>query len=226
MLSSGWQLEADCSDTTFEGGLQTNAPSLTKKAHRSDPSAKGTFAGGAEHAREPAQTRPNNGACPVAVAEVRCDRGESQRRYRGKGGGAWKMWNGKIRCGQNLAQIFKYHCKIWHSFVMPNSIAFGKAPRREADSQPISQSGSQLGKQAGRQAGRNTQFGFLSVADCDYKHWGTRGVQEHSVIEWSNTRPMVRPVPVQFPASGSAIAGSADRSTSSPYYTRPWFKSF
>ena len=46
-----------------------------------------------------------------------------------------------------------------------NSIAFGKAPQREADSQPISQSVrqavSQAVSQASRQAGRNTQFGFF-----------------------------------------------------------------
>ena len=40
-----------------------------------------------------------------------------------------------------------------------DSVAFGKAPPREAESQPISQSG----KQAGRQAGRNTQLSFFQV---------------------------------------------------------------
>ena len=46
-----------------------------------------------------------------------------------------------------------------------NSIAFGSAPRREADSQPISQlvrqAVSQTVSRASRQADRNTQFGFL-----------------------------------------------------------------
>ena len=46
-----------------------------------------------------------------------------------------------------------------------NSIAFGKAPLREANSHPISQSigqaKSQLGSRLGGHAGRNTQFGFF-----------------------------------------------------------------
>ena len=46
-----------------------------------------------------------------------------------------------------------------------DSIAFGSAPRREADSQPISQlvrqAVSQTVSQASRQADRNTQFGFF-----------------------------------------------------------------
>ena len=111
-----------------------------------------------------------------------------------------------------------------------NSIAFGKAPRREADSQPISQSGRQAVSQAvswgSRQADRNTQLSFFSGADYNYKHWGTTGMQEHSMTEWAKTRPMDRLAPVRFPAGGLAIAGSADRSTSSSYHTRPWFKSF
>ena len=57
----------------------------------------------------------------------------------------------------------------------------------------VSQSVSQAGQQSGRQAGKNTQFGFFSVADYDYK---TPCMQEHSVVEWSNTRPMVRLAPV------------------------------
>ena len=51
-----------------------------------------------------------------------------------------------------------------------DSIAFSKPTRREADSQPISQSGSQSGKQAGRQAGRVKLF---SLGDHVYKQWGT-----------------------------------------------------
>ena len=54
--------------------------------------------------------------------------------------------------------------------ISTNSIAFGSAPRREAGSQPISQSVRQAVSQtvswASRQADRNTQFGFFfSVAD-------------------------------------------------------------
>ena len=65
-----------------------------------------------------------------------------------------------------------------------NSTAFGKAPRREADSQPISQSGSRSGKQASRQAGRNTQFGFVSGVVYIYKQWGAPIPPKHSAVEW------------------------------------------
>ena len=44
---------------------------------------------------------------------------------------------------------------------LKNSIAFGSAPRREADSQPISQ----LARPAVSQSDKNTQFGFFAVAD-------------------------------------------------------------
>ena len=36
---------------------------------------------------------------------------------RGRGAFATcKIWNGKIRCGENLAQVLKYRCKIWYKF--------------------------------------------------------------------------------------------------------------
>ena len=53
---------------------------------------------------------------------------------------------GKISAGEN--------------FGTPNSIAFGSAPRREADSQPISQ----LARPAARQK-ETHRLGFVSVAD-------------------------------------------------------------
>ena len=71
-----------------------------------------------------------------------------------------------------------------------NSIAFSNARRRQAESQPITQSGRQSISQADNQASRqeDRQFDFCSFANYDYKHRGTWGVQEHSVVEWSNTR--------------------------------------
>ena len=45
--------------------------------------------------------------------------------------------------------------------MLANSIAFGSAPRREVDSQPISQLVKQAVSQSGRRADRNTQFGFF-----------------------------------------------------------------
>ena len=47
-----------------------------------------------------------------------------------------------------------------------NSIAFGSAPRREVDSQPISLS------QASSQSVRNTQFGFFVSGRRGPKQWG------------------------------------------------------
>ena len=55
-----------------------------------------------------------------------------------------------------------------------NSIAFGSTPRREADSQPISQ--------PGRQADRQTEthsLGFF-IGGLGYKQWGARRIPEAS----------------------------------------------
>ena len=65
------------------------------------------------------------------------------------------------------------------NFILPNSISFGKAPRREADSQPISQSGRQAVSQAVTSAGRQTGWQkhtvwLFSVADHKYKYWRTQ----------------------------------------------------
>ena len=106
-----------------------------------------------------------------------------------------------------------------------NSFAFGKAPRREADSQPISQSGrqavSQAVSQASRQADRQAETHSLafSVADYNYKHWGTHYTLEYSVVEWSNTQPAVGLAPVRIAAGGSPIAGLADRPLSPFLYS-------
>ena len=87
---------------------------------------------------------------------------------------------------------------------------------RQSANQPVrqasSQSGSPSGKQAGREAGRSTQFGFFSVADYEYKHWGTRGLQEHSVVEWSNTRQTNRLASVRI------SAGRIGRSPAQPIW--------
>ena len=81
-----------------------------------------------------------------------------------------------------LELFWKFYC-LWQG-----TSKRGRKPANHSGRQASSQSGSQSGKQAGTQADRNTQFGFLSVANYDYKHWGTRDVQEHSVVEWPNTR--------------------------------------
>ena len=78
-------------------------------------------------------------------------------------------------------------CKILSNqknFIDKNSVAFGSAPRREADSQPISQlvrqAVSQTVGRASRQADRNTQFGFFQ--------WQTRlqagrAVSDQAMVE-------------------------------------------
>ena len=90
-------------------------------------------------------------------------------------------------------------------------------------SQSLSQAGKQSIRQLVGQVGRQTgkQFGFFSIADYDYKLWGTRSVQEHSAVEWLNTQPMVCLAPIRFPAGGLAIAGSADRPLGSFLYLTP-----
>ena len=71
-----------------------------------------------------------------------------------------------------------------------NSIAFGSAPRREADSQPISQlvrqAVSQAVSRASTQADRQTEntVWIFSVADYSYKQWGALYAAEQSTFEW------------------------------------------
>ena len=100
-----------------------------------------------------------------------------------------------------------------------NSIAFGSAPGREADSQPISRlvrqsvshSGSQSGKQAGRQADRSTQFGFFQwwtplQAKGMPKH--RKSVSGRAVMQSTGSRQDGGSNP------GQPTTGSADRPTS------------
>ena len=77
-----------------------------------------------------------------------------------------------------------------------NSTAFGKAPRREADSQPISQSVRQAVGQAGRQTGRTGRL--FSVADNSYKQGGSLNPQGQSVVKRSNTCPAAGPAAVRI----------------------------
>ena len=69
-----------------------------------------------------------------------------------------------------------------HAKTTPNSIAFGSARRREADSQPISQfarpADSQTVSWASRQADRNTQFGFVFSGRLGSKQWGGQLLSE------------------------------------------------
>ena len=90
---------------------------------------------------------------------------------------------------------------------------------RQSVSQAGKQSVGQSVGQASRQAGKNTQLGFFSVADYNYKHWGTHCAQEHSAVEWSNTRPINGPTPVRIPASGSPITTLADQHRSPIIYS-------
>ena len=72
--------------------------------------------------------------------------------------------------------------------VMPqNSIAFGSAPRREADSQPISQlvrqAVSQTVSRASGRADRNTQFGFFQWP-TRLQAAGEQQLSEQAMVEW------------------------------------------
>ena len=72
----------------------------------------------------------------------------------------------KAQNGGYVAFVPIYAClALIEQPLRGDSIAFGSAPRRKADSQPISQSVrqavSQTVGQASRQADRNTQFGFF-----------------------------------------------------------------
>ena len=69
-----------------------------------------------------------------------------------------------------------------------NLFAFGGAPRREADSQPISQLVRQVVSQtvsrASRQADRNTQFGLFSVADSASSNGEDRYCQKQATVKY------------------------------------------
>ena len=73
-----------------------------------------------------------------------------------------------------------------------NSIAFGKAPGKEADSQPISQPVRQAvsqavgraSRQADRQAENTVWLFFFPVTDYIYKQWGTPVARHQSAIKW------------------------------------------
>ena len=94
---------------------------------------------------------------------------------------------------------------------------------RPTVSQSVRQAGKQPGRQAvsrARQAGRQKHTVWLfSVADYNYKNWGTYCAPAHSVVEWLNTRPMIGVALVQIPAGCPRIAGSADRPLSPFVYS-------
>ena len=107
---------------------------------------------------------------------------------------------------------------IGDAFIGQNSIAFGKAPRREADRQ----AGSQLRKQAGRRAGRNTQFSFFQ--------WRTTTTNSGELHCYRNSqqsggRTLAQQLAHRRLESWLAIVGMS-RLTHQLCFTRPWFKSF
>ena len=69
---------------------------------------------------------------------------------------------------------------VSHTIPFLNSIAFGSAPRREADSQHISQ----LARPAVSQSNRNTQFGFFVSGKLGPKQLGGSGPARQMVAEW------------------------------------------
>ena len=106
--------------------------------------------------------------------------------------------------------IQPYH-EAFHSgsIFLQNSIAFGKVPRREANSQPTSEAGrqavSQAVSRASRQADRRAEtysLAFFQLQTTIENIGKTPDVQEQSVVEWSNTRPVNHLALVRIPAGG------------------------
>ena len=62
--------------------------------------------------------------------------------------------------------------------IEENSIAFGNAPQREADNQPIRQLVSQASTQEDKQT-KTHSLGFFG-GGLDYKQWGAESVVEQS----------------------------------------------
>ena len=100
---------------------------------------------------------------------------------------------------------------LWEHIIMGNFIAFGSAPQKKADSQPISQlvrqavshAVSRASRQAGRQADRNTQFGFFNDG-LGYKQWGAPCVPAYTAVEWKCTRPPTVRSAARLPADRRA----------------------
>ena len=86
------------------------------------------------------------------------------------GGGAGCLEKGRKRQSPRTKRVH------W----LRNSIAFGNAPRREADSQPISQ----LDRPAVSETERSTHFGFFVSGRHGSKQWGAHFVPGLAVAEW------------------------------------------
>ena len=93
--------------------------------------------------------------------------------------------------GQEISLNFKAGLFHKDENCVGNSIAFGKAPGREADGQPISgsvrQAFSQAGGWASRQASKQAEthsLAFFSVTEYIYKQRGTPAALEQLAIEW------------------------------------------
>ena len=80
---------------------------------------------------------------------------------------------------------------------------------------------SQAVSRASRQADRPAETHSLASFQLrtTIKTLGNPDVQEQSVVEWLNTRRVIRLAPVGIPAGGSAIAGSADQLLSALLYS-------
>ena len=117
-----------------------------------------------------------------------------------------------MREGGAGAQEFVYQKWPDKIFRIFNSIAFGSAPRREADGQPISQLArqavSQAVSQASRQADRQTETRSLGVSSSGLgdKH-GARIIVDQPAVEWKCYLP---------PTVMSALRVLAGRSSAVP----------
>ena len=110
-----------------------------------------------------------------------------------------------------------------------NSIAFGKAPRREADSQPISQSARQSVSQASRQAHRQAETHSLAFFQLRTMIINNGEPHVFRNNQWSSGEAQGKQTSRHRVKSQPARPADRRLSRSRPsalIYTRPWFKSF
>ena len=91
-------------------------------------------------------------------------------------------------------------------FHIVNSVAFGSAPRRKADSQPanqsVSQASGQSDSQSGKQAGKQKHSVWVFFSGrLGFKQWGGQILSEQATVEWQCSRPHTCRSAVQIPVS-------------------------
>ena len=111
-------------------------------------------------------------------------------------------------CSPVETQIMSHQLEI--GILLPSA---GHLEERPTVSQSASQPGKQSVRQPGRHAGKGHSLAFLQLQTTitNIREPLDPGVQEQSVVEWSNTRQTNRLASVRIPAGDLLIAGSANR---------------